>query len=95
MHSSVVEGPNKWEALSPGWVKANWDAALNCKEGRMGGGVVILDCCGQVVVASRARCFSRGRNPSPIAAKSMAALVAIDRLMPGHGAHSCASGRGC
>jgi hypothetical protein len=36
-------GSAKWKAPSPGWAKVNCDAALNYKDGRMGGGVVIRD----------------------------------------------------
>jgi hypothetical protein len=33
----------RWMAPSPGWFKANWDAAIMKKEGRTGLGVVIRD----------------------------------------------------
>ena len=45
---------------SPGWVKINWDGALNSEENRQGGGVVIWDGVGEVLAA---RCVSRGGLP--------------------------------
>lgn len=66
---------SRWEALSPGWVKLNWDAALNNKEGKHGGGVVIRDWAENVLVA---KCFSREGTVSSYAAESLAAQMAID-----------------
>ena len=54
---------SKWRAPSPGWVKINWDGALNSKENRVGGGVVIRDEAGEVLVAKG---FSREGFSSPI-----------------------------
>jgi ribonuclease HI len=59
----------------PGWVKLNWDAALNNQEGKYGGGVVIRDWAGNVLSM---KCFSRNGTVSPYAAESFAALMAID-----------------
>ena len=57
-----------------GWVKANWDAALDKRNGRMGFGVIIRDHKGDVkVMDSR---WSRGFL-SPFAAKAQVVLVAI------------------
>jgi hypothetical protein len=73
--SSSLGVLSRWEAPSPGWVKLNWDAALNNQEGKYGGGVVIRDWAGNVLAA---KCFSRNGTVSPYAAESFAALMAID-----------------
>jgi ribonuclease HI len=65
---------SRWKAPAYGWVKANWDAALDSKTGRMGFGVIARDHNGEVKVM-RSR-LSRGFL-SPFAAEAQAVLVAI------------------
>jgi len=43
--------PCRWSPLSAGWLKCNWDAAINKPGKRMGVGVVIGDDQGKVVAA--------------------------------------------
>jgi ribonuclease HI len=75
--SSVVEQgsvESSWQAPMYGWVKANWDAALDGRTGRMGFGVIVRDHNGDVkVMGSR---LARGFL-SPFAAEAQAVLVAI------------------
>jgi hypothetical protein len=73
--SNVIGVLSRWKASNPGWVKINWDAALNSKENRQGGDVMIRDCAGNVLAA---RCFSHGGTSSPTVVESLATLVAID-----------------
>lgn len=44
------------QPLPLGFVKLNWDASLNEKEGRIGLGLIARDCCGDVLGA---RCISK------------------------------------
>ncbi|XP_040990906.1 uncharacterized protein LOC121238127 [Juglans microcarpa x Juglans regia] len=61
--SSVVERRGlKWKKPANNLMKANWDAALNVKEGNMGIGVVIRDDLGEVLVSL---CSSKGRVTNP------------------------------
>ncbi|KAL5776794.1 hypothetical protein ACOSP7_009720 [Xanthoceras sorbifolium] len=46
-----VQVPARWQAPSPNWFKINLDAALDFKHKRVGFGIVIRDCHGQVVAA--------------------------------------------
>jgi hypothetical protein len=41
--NSPRSGLMRWQAPVHGWVKVNWDATLDSKDGRMGYGVVIRD----------------------------------------------------
>ena len=61
-----------------GWVKANWDAALDSKLGRMGYGVLVRDHIGHVRVA---RCMNQYGFLSPAAAEARAALMATQLCM--------------
>jgi ribonuclease HI len=63
-----------WTAPNSGWFKANWDAALESKSGRMGYGVVIRDQNGQVRAAQSY--FQQGFL-SPAAAEARAAIMAV------------------
>jgi ribonuclease HI len=65
----------RWVAPAQGWLKANWDASLDSKAGRMGCGVVIRDYCGNMI---EARSWSLRGNVSPAAAELIAAQLAID-----------------
>jgi hypothetical protein len=73
---AVEQGPveSSWQAPVYDWVKANWDAALDGRTGRMGFGVIVKDHNGDVkVMGSRhARCFL-----SPFVVEAQAVLVAI------------------
>jgi ribonuclease HI len=73
--STVIGVLSRWKAPSPRWVKINWDAALNSKGNRQGGGMMIWDCARNVLAV---RCFSHGGTSSPTVVESLAALVAID-----------------
>jgi hypothetical protein len=64
----------KWEALVYGWVKANWDAALDSKTRRMGFGVIVREHNGNVKVMQSK--LLKGFLPL-FAAEAQAVLVAI------------------
>lgn len=59
IHEKREELPNdtvqhdivRWRAPSTGWVKANWDAALNSLNGRTDFGVVVRDSNGTMIMA--------------------------------------------
>jgi len=42
---------SQWTPLPPGWLKANWDAALDIGNNRMGVGIMVRDDAGSVKVA--------------------------------------------
>ena len=73
-HHSSVQGPSGWSAPSPGWVKANWDAALDPKGGRMGYGAVVQDHTRHVIAACS---MVQTGFLSPESAKARAALMAL------------------
>jgi ribonuclease HI len=71
----VEEQPNqKWKAPPHGWVKANWDAAVEKKTGRLGVGIIIRDdreeCCA-------AKSWMRMGLLDPTAVEAMAAFLAV------------------
>lgn len=57
-----------------GWVKANWDAAIEKKSGWVGLGVIIRDHRGSLVAA---KCVTRKGFVKPVAAEAWAALMAL------------------
>jgi hypothetical protein len=46
-----VQVDQKWVASPHGWVKANWDAAVERKTGRLGVGIIIRDARGECCAA--------------------------------------------
>jgi ribonuclease HI len=65
---------SRWEAPVYGWVKANWDAALDKRTGQMAFGVIVRDHNGNVKVMRSI--LARGFL-SPFATEAKAVLVAI------------------
>ena len=63
-----------WMAPALGWVKVNWDAALDSKSRRMGYEVVIRDHHG---IVRAARSFPQRGLLTPAAAEAQAAIIAI------------------
>jgi hypothetical protein len=63
-----------WVAPAQGWLKANWDAAVDSTKGRMGYGVVVRDHHGHVRAA---RCVPHTSLLSLAAVEARAALVAV------------------
>ncbi|XP_059431505.1 uncharacterized protein LOC132165008 [Corylus avellana] len=74
MPLSVEPAGVRWSAPLQGWVKANWDAALDRKSGWMGLGVVIRDSQGNMVAA---RCEVQKGSLVPAAAEAQAFLLAV------------------
>jgi hypothetical protein len=77
MQPCVQEGGTvlgRWMAPSPGWYKANWDAAIGKKDGRTGLGVVIRDHQGNLRAA---RSLTRIGILEPAAAEALAATLAL------------------
>jgi ribonuclease HI len=70
--TEVIE--NVWKAPSPGWFKANWDAGIDKKNGRVGLGVIIRNHRG-AMVASKSHFINGVMDPT--AAEAMAALMAV------------------
>ena len=55
-HENLINWKVTWTAPNVGWLKANWDMAINKDQGRVGISVIIRDEKGRVVVAmSRTR----------------------------------------
>jgi ribonuclease HI len=63
-----------WQAPPQGWYKANWDASVDRKKGRVGLGVIIRDHNGAMWVA---RSQTRHGFLDPTAAEAWAALLAV------------------
>lgn len=65
----------QWKGPDIGWLKANWDVALNIERKRVGIGVVIKDTTGRVYTA-----LSRSVEacPAPVIAEAMGALQALE-----------------
>jgi hypothetical protein len=64
----------KWRSPPPGWVKVNWDVAVDKSNGRIGLGVVIRDHTGKLCAA---KSLTRIGFLEPVAAEAMAVLVAV------------------
>lgn len=63
-----------WQAPPQGWYKANWDAGVDRKKGRVGLGVIIRDHNGAMWVA---KSQTRHGFLDPTVAKAWAALLAV------------------
>ena len=57
-----------------GWVKVNWDIAVEKKSGRIGVGVVVRDDQGEVVAA---RCLTRMGTLEATAGEAIASYYAV------------------
>jgi ribonuclease HI len=68
------ESVRRWKAPPPGWLKANWDASLDRRHGKMGCGVVVRDDKGLVIAA---RCQTILGYLDPQLAEARAALMAV------------------
>ncbi|KAG6667378.1 hypothetical protein CIPAW_01G096600 [Carya illinoinensis] len=68
-----VESRTKWTAPPPGFYKANWDAAVDKKNSKIGVGVVVRDSGGMVIASL---CSSISLNPDPLLGEAVAALKA-------------------
>jgi ribonuclease HI len=67
--------PSNWRAPRAGWLKANWDAALNNTSRKMGIGVVVRNESGEVV-AALAKVIPFVEDPT--AAEAIAAWHAVN-----------------
>ncbi|KAF5479796.1 hypothetical protein F2P56_000588 [Juglans regia] len=65
----------RWERPENGWVKVNWDAALNLKERRMGAGIIVRDEKGEALVAM---CDQKTNVDSPVIAECFALRMAVE-----------------
>ena len=65
---------DRWTAPPLGWMKANWDAAIDHNQGMMGGAVVIRDHWGNLIVA---RSWCRKGRFDPLAVEAYAAGMAL------------------
>jgi ribonuclease HI len=72
--SSGMVRVNQWRAPPVGWLTANWDAAINNKEGRWGLGMILRDHTGRMIAA---KCSARLGCLNPAAAEAIAALEAM------------------
>jgi hypothetical protein len=79
--------PSNWRAPRAGWLKANWDAALNNTSRKMGIGVVVRNESGEVV-AALAKVIPFVEDPT--AAEAIAAWHAVN-LCVDRGFHQVAS----
>lgn len=64
----------RWVASPHGWVKANWDAAVERKIGRLGVGILIRNDRGKCCAA---KSWTRMGLLDPIAMEAMAAFMAV------------------
>ncbi|XP_059436591.1 uncharacterized protein LOC132169595 [Corylus avellana] len=71
---SIVEHPSRWMAPYAGWLKMNWDAALNHSQGYTGFGLVLRDSRGHLVAA---QCVSKPGVLTPSGAELTGALMAV------------------
>jgi len=83
MPVAVVSNPPKWRLPVDGWLKANWDAALNKTSRNMSVGVVVRNDQGQVV-AALAKVFPYIDDPT--IAEAVATWQAVN-LCVGRGLH--------
>ena len=74
LHTVADQSWLRWKASDQGWAKANWDAVLEKKYGKMGFGVIIQGYRGMVIAVC---CRSQRGLLSPSAAKAMACLLAV------------------
>jgi hypothetical protein len=74
----LTHGTSSWLAPTQGWVKANWDAALDSKLGRMGYGALVHD---HIEHMRAAHCMTQQGFLPLAAAKARAALMAIQLCM--------------
>ncbi|XP_042952197.1 uncharacterized protein LOC122289280 [Carya illinoinensis] len=63
----------EWTAPPPGFYKANWDAAVDKENSKIGVGVVVRDLSGLVITSM---CSSMSLNPDPLLGEAVAALKA-------------------
>jgi ribonuclease HI len=70
----VSRQEEKWQAPPVGKWKANWDAALNLKEGRTRLGVVVRDHEGRLRAA---QCYFRMGVVDPVVTETMATVNAL------------------
>jgi ribonuclease HI len=66
--------PGGWKAPEVGWLKANWDAAIDESRGRTGLGVIIRDSNG---VMTAARCVTKQGCLNPAVGEAKAVLAAF------------------
>ncbi|XP_059451001.1 uncharacterized protein LOC132181785 [Corylus avellana] len=72
LHDS--HAPHKWRAPSHGWLKANWDATVGRKNGRLGVGIVIRDHRGEMCAT---KSWTQSGLLDPTAMEAMATFVAV------------------
>ncbi|XP_059446669.1 uncharacterized protein LOC132178236 [Corylus avellana] len=70
----AISSSSHWQNPPSGWVKANWDAGVNQRTGRVGLGVVIRDHHGKMWVA---RSLTRLGFMDHRAAETLAASMAV------------------
>jgi hypothetical protein len=63
-----------WKPPTPGFMKVNWDASLNHKEGCIGMGIIAGDCKGRFLGA---RSLMKKVDVDPKTAEAMAGLWAV------------------
>jgi ribonuclease HI len=68
-----LDSSGKWQAPPPGWVKANWDASVDIKSGKVGLGAVVRDSLGNLH-AAQTRSIPGLWDPT--SAEALAALMA-------------------
>ena len=74
-HAEILEGiaAATWKALPLGFLKANWDAGLDSKRGRVGVGVIVRDHLGRVWAS---KCMVWEGFLDPTSAEAMGATMA-------------------
>ncbi|XP_059454979.1 uncharacterized protein LOC132185192 [Corylus avellana] len=76
---SMAESSNTaWTAPLPSWFKANWDAGVDIKQGRVGSGAVLRDHQGKMWAA---RSQTRHGFLDPSVAEALGALLAVQLCM--------------
>jgi ribonuclease HI len=71
----ITRVPTKWQFPPPGLYKVNWDAAIDSLNKRMGMGIIVRDCAGQVIAAKSQTVFFL---QDPVIAEAQAALCAVE-----------------
>ncbi|XP_042974550.1 uncharacterized protein LOC122306174 [Carya illinoinensis] len=71
----VVRNIVKWRRPEGDWLKANWDAAFSESSRKMGGGCVVRNCDGEILVAAA---WPRSFISNPLQAEALALERATD-----------------
>lgn len=75
LHSSTLNSSKSWKCIDLGYVKVNWDAFLNVRNGIVGLGCVIRNDDGVIVGAKCCACMIEA---DPLLAECMAAYSALN-----------------